>query len=267
MAGALTAAQRKAVAGSDPATGRLSARADVCAALAAAGLAVPHGRSGHHSYYLSEEGLRQRAALAAAEAARAREREAADSAPPPAAPGGTFMADDGTGAVAFDRGPARAAEVAAAWEGLLGIRAVLLDGVTNVPAPWERERLVHAVSLALEAAGCPPGGPADTGARTDTEAGTASEARTNPEAGTDTGARTDVTARPVGAGGYTVTASVQDGAAEVSWRGADSPDDAARQLARCATLLESRGWQCTRHRDRAARPFLLVSPRRSAPRR
>jgi hypothetical protein len=243
MAGALTAAQRKAVVGSDPATGRLSARADVCAALAAAGLAVPHGRSGHHSYYLSEEGLRQRAALAAAEAAREREREAGGSAPPPAAPGGTFMADDGTGAVAFDRGPARAAEVAAAWEGLLGIRAVLLDGVTDVPAPWERERLVHAVSLALEAAGCPPGGHADPGART------------------------EVTAHPAGAGGYTVTASAQDGAAEVSWRGADSPDDAARQLARCATLLEDRGWQCTRHRDRAARPFLLVSPRRSAPRR
>ncbi|MEW2517358.1 hypothetical protein [Actinacidiphila alni] len=226
MARTLTAAQRKAVTGSDPATGRLSARADVCAALAAAGLAVRHGRSGHHGYYLSEEGLRQRAALAAAGAAR----QAADEASPPAAsaaPGGAFTADDGTGTAAADRGPGRTAEVAAAWEGLIGIRAVLLDGVTDVPAPWERERLVHAVALALEAAGCPPGGGPD-------------------------------------ASGYAVALSGQQGAAEVSWRGAESAGAAAGSLARCAVLLEARGWQCTRHRDRAGRPFLLVSPRRKA---
>ncbi|MFJ1585174.1 hypothetical protein ACIOC1_17885 [Streptomyces sp. NPDC088197] len=226
MAKALTPAQRKAVAGSDPSTGRLSARADVCAALVAAGLAVPHGRSGHPAYYLSQEGLRQRAALAAAEAARQAAREAEAAAEPPAVPVGTFTADDGTGTVTPGRGPARAAEVAAAWEGLLGIRAVLLDGVTDVPAPWERERLVHAVSLALEAAGCPPA----------------------PD-------------------GYTVTPSAQDGAVEVSWRGAAAPDEAAGHLGRCAALLDARGWQSTRHRDRAARPFLLTSPRRSAPRR
>lgn len=222
MAKALTAAQRRAVVGSEPATGRLSARADVCAALATAGLAVPHGRSGHHSYYLSAEGLRQRAALAAAEAAR--EPDAADD--PPAVPDGTFTADDGTGTVAPGGGAGRAAEVAAAWEGLLRIRAVLLDGVTDVPAPWERERLVHAVSLALEAAGCPPA----------------------PD-------------------GYTVTTSAQDGAAEVSWRGAASTDEAARHLTECAALLDARGWQSTRHRDRATHPFLLTSPRRTAPRR
>jgi hypothetical protein len=46
---------------------------------------------------------------------------------------------------------------------LLQIRAVLLDGVTDVPAPWERERCVHAVSLALEAAGCPPARPDSPG--------------------------------------------------------------------------------------------------------
>ncbi|MYS22443.1 hypothetical protein GA0115240_14192, partial [Streptomyces sp. DvalAA-14] len=43
--------------------------------------------------------------------------------------------------------------------------AVLLDGVTDVPAPWERERPVHAVALALEAANCPPAGPASPGYR------------------------------------------------------------------------------------------------------
>jgi hypothetical protein len=154
MAKGLSAAQRRAVTGSDPATGRLSARPQVCTALVAAGLAVPHGRSGHH--YLTPEGLRVRAALAEAERAG----------PPPGvqvpgvqAPGGGFVADDGAGAVMPGGGAGRAAEVAAAWEGLLQIRAVLLDGVRDVPAPWERERCVHAVSLALEALGCPPAHP------------------------------------------------------------------------------------------------------------
>lgn len=227
MAKALSAAQRRAVTGSDPATGRLSARADVCAALVSAGLAVPHGRGGHHSHYLTPEGLRQRAALAAADAAREATREvpAASAAPTvPAAPGGAFTADDGTG-TAPPGGPRRTAEVAAAWEGLLGIRAVLLDGVTDVPAPWERERLVHAVALALEAAGRPPFGP-DSSA------------------------------------GYTVARSVQDGAVEVTWQGAPAPADAVRELDACAALLDARGWQCTRHRERGGRPFLLASPRR-----
>jgi hypothetical protein len=131
----------------------------------------------------------------------------------------------GAGAVEPPRSPAaaarRAAEVAAAWEGLLQIRAVLLDGVTDVPAPWERERRVHAVSLALEAAGCPP-------------------------------------ARP-GSPGYRVTAAAESGMAEVTW---SVPDAAAAALTRCAALLGPRGWQCTEHRTRAGRPFLVVSPRR-----
>lgn len=217
MARALTPAQRRAVAGSDPATGRLAARADVCAALAAAGLAVRHGRGGHHSYYLTAEGMRLRAEWAVASAPAA--------APEPPAPGGGFTADDGTG-TAPPGGPRRAAEVAAAWEGLLQIRAVLLDGATGVPAPWERERPVHAVALALEAAGCPP-------ATTST-------------------------------GGYAVTVSAQDDAmAEVSWRGAPTPADAADALTRCAQLLAARGWQSTHHRTRHSIPYLLTTPRRT----
>ncbi|WP_329130013.1 hypothetical protein OG552_05295 [Streptomyces sp. NBC_01476] len=160
MAKALPAAQRRAVSGSDPATGRLSARPEVCSALTAAGLAVPHGRGGHHAYYLTAEGLRVRAELAGAAV-----KSAPDRAPEPR-PGGGFTADDGTGQGPPPGGGARrAAEVAAAWEGLLQIRAVLLDGATDVPAPWERERCVHAVSLALEAAGCPPAGAATAGYR------------------------------------------------------------------------------------------------------
>jgi hypothetical protein len=217
MSTALTAAQRRAVTGSDPATGRLAARADVCAALVARGLAVPHGRAGHHSYYLSPQGLRLRADLTAAR----------PEVPPPGRPApaaDTFTADDGTGA-APPGGPRRAAEVATAWEGLLRIRALLLDGATDVPAPWERDRAVHAVALALEAGGCPPSG--------------------------------------AGGAGYAVTAGGQDGLPEIAWRGAPDRDAAARALARCAELLDRCGWQCTEHRARDGAPFLLASPRRT----
>lgn len=214
--GALTAAQRRAVAGSDPATGRLAARADVCAALVARGLAVPHGRAGHHSYYLSPQGLALRADLTAA-----RPDVPAPGRPAPAAD--TFAADDGTGA-APPGGPRRAAEVATAWEGLLRIRALLLDGATDVPAPWERDRPVHAVALALEAGGCPPSG--------------------------------------AGAG-YAVTADGQEGLPRIAWRGAGDQESAVLALARCAGLLDRCGWQCTEHRTRDGAPFLLASPRRT----
>lgn len=214
---ALTAAQRRAVTGSDPATGRLAARADVCAALVARGLAVPHGRAGHHSYYLSPQGLRLRADLTAAGPQA--------PAPGPAVPAAdTFAADDGTG-TAPPGGPRRAAEVATAWEGLLRIRALLLDGATDAPAPWERDRAVHAVALALEAAGAPPAGAAGTG--------------------------------------YAVTAGGQEGQPEVSWRRPADRESAARALARCADLLGRYGWQCTEHRSREGAPFLLASPRRN----
>jgi hypothetical protein len=250
----LSPAQRRAVSGSDPSTGRLSADPRVCTALVAAGLAVPHGRGGHHSHYLTAEGRRLREELARAAgrgAGRAGVREGADGpaeegrggipegadgrgeghgdmerggGEPPEGPaaGGSFRADDGTG----DR-PApppavrarRAAEVAAAWEGLLQIRAVLADGATGVPAPWERDRPVHAVALALEAAGCPP-------ARPDSP-------------------------------GYRVTASAHPGLAEVTWT---QPSSAPAALAKCARLLAAYGWQPTTHRTRAGDPYLLTSP-------
>jgi hypothetical protein len=221
MAKGLSAAQRRAVTGSDPATGRLSARADVCAGLAARGLAVPHGRAGHHSFYLSPEGLRLRAELTAAPPPDGDEPAKADE----VLPGGGFVADLGTAdSPSPGGGVRRRAEVAVAWEGLLQIRALLLDGATDVPAPWERERRAHAVALALEAAGCPPGLPDRAG--------------------------------------YTVAeAAAQAGVIEVGWRGPAAPADQARALAECDRLLESHGWQSTRHTDRSGRAFLLTSPR------
>jgi hypothetical protein len=115
----------------------------------------------------------------------------------------------------------RAGEVAAAWEGLLQIRAVLGDGAVRVPAAWERERAVHAVALALEAAGVPP-------------------------------------RREGSAGGYRVRPSDHTGLAEVTWSEAGSGPAA---LARVAALLGPLGWQATDHHTRGGAPFLLVSPR------
>ncbi|BBA95915.1 hypothetical protein RVR_979 [Actinacidiphila reveromycinica] len=221
MGKGLTAAQRKAVAASDPSTGRVAAGAAVCAALVAAGLAVPHGRAGLH--YLTPEGRRVRAELAmrAGGQTAGEGPEAAAGAGEVEADRGRFVADDGSGAVL--PGAGRVAEVAAAWEGLRQIRAVLGDGAAQAPAAWERERPVHAVALALEAAGVPP-----------------------HRAGED------------GAAGYRVRSSAHPGLVEVTWSGAAAGSAA---LARVASLLGPLGWQATEHRARGGAPFLLVSPR------
>ena len=217
MGKGLGAAGRRAVRGSDPATGRVQAPPAVCSALVAAGLAVPHGRGGHHSYYLTAEGRRLRDELE-----QSPQTSAEPPAPAPPVPAaGSFTADDGSGALPPADPARRAAEVATAWEGLLQIRSVLMDGRTAVPAPWERERLVHAVALALEAAGCPPARPG-----------------------------------PAGSPGYRVAASPHPGTAEITW----SPEPSAAALDRCAELLAARGWQSTRHRTRAGRPYLLATP-------
>ncbi len=221
MSKGLSGAQRKAVEGAEAATGRVTAREEVCARLIAAGLAVRHGRAGHRGVYLTPEGrrLREESAARAAEKAAATEGSAGAGAAqePPGA--GPFTADDGSGAVVA--GAARAAEVAAAWEGLVQIRSVLGDGATEVPAGWERDRPVHAVALALEAAGVPP-------------------------------------ARPGVSPGYRVGPSEHPGLTEVTW---SQGDVAPAALARAAALLPTLGWQATEHRNRAGAPFLLVSPR------
>lgn len=220
MTKGLSGAQRKAVEGAEAATGRVTARDEVCARLIAAGLAVRHGRAGHRGVYLTPEGRRLREELVA----RAAEKEAAageagisGAQEPPGT--GRFTADDGSGGVR--PGAARAAEVAAAWEGLVQIRAVLGDGATQVPAAWERDRPVHAVALALEAAGVPP-------------------------------------ARPATSPGYRVRASDHPGLTEVTW---SEGDFAPTALARTAALLPPLGWQATEHRTRDGTPYLLVSPR------
>lgn len=296
----LSPAQRKAVTGSDPATGRLKAGVRVCTALVAAGLAVPHGRGGHHSVYLTREGLLLRAELARADAdAAAGGQPPADTAADTAADGaesaGTFTADDGTGAASAPRDPARrAADVASAWEGLLQIRSLLGSGTTALPAPWERDRPVHAVALALEAAGCPParppaptipgapdipgvpdsldasdgpdapdrsggpgapGGPARGGPPRSPHGSAAANAAPSHAAGPTAAASPGGTGA-AGRPGYRVSASTHPGLVEVSWSGPRSGD----ALAKCAALLPALGWQATTHRTRSGTPYLLVSP-------
>jgi hypothetical protein len=97
-----------------------------------------------------------------------------------------------------------------------------MNGETGRPAPWERERGVHSVALALEAAGCPP-------------------------------------ARP-DAAGYTAVPGPEPGTVRLTWTGAGArqPDP----LGRMAALLADRGWQSTSHRTREGAAYLLVSPRR-----
>ncbi|MDX2848807.1 hypothetical protein [Actinacidiphila glaucinigra] len=228
----LTAVQRRALLESDANTGQLGAREPTCAALARQGLAVRYGRTG--GYYLTQEGRRVRTELARVEPPAQESGVAPAVAPgpePEPVPEPGFAADDGhgTGTAA----PRRAAEVASAWSGLLEIRRVLQDGDTTRPAPWERERLVHAVALALEAAGRPP-------------------------------SRRDAAGRP-SATGYAVAPSAQSGVAEVSWHSpaGDAAGTAEAELTRCQGVLEAYGWQCTLHHDRRRRAFLLVSPRRA----
>jgi hypothetical protein len=224
----LSTAQRRALLESDPGTGRVDARQQTCAALVGMGLAVRYGRVGDH--YLTAEGRRLRAELAAQPPAQPEGGRRGGEAPEGEGPSRpareavpSFAADDGnrphTG-----RDPGRAAQVAAAWAGLVEIRRVLQDGDTSRPAPWERERFTHAVSLALEAAGRPP-------------------------------SALDAASRR--AEGYSVTAAAQPGLAEVGWHGV--PDG----LPSCQDVLERCGWQCTLHTDRTGRRFLLASPRRA----
>ncbi|MEU4096601.1 hypothetical protein [Streptomyces sp. NPDC026673] len=232
----LTAVQRRALLESDANTGQLSAREPTCAALTRQGLAVRYGRTG--GWYLTQQGRRVRAELTGGELPHPQPPRSTEEHPPgpdtlPAtpAPERGFAADDGRGT--GTPAPGRPAEVATAWSGLLEIRRVLQDGDTTRPAPWERERYVHAVALALEAAGIPPSARDAAGRRA--------------------------------AGGYAVAPAAQSGVAEVSWTSpaGDAPAAAETALDGCRAVLEAHGWQCTLHHDRRRRAFLLVSPRRA----
>jgi hypothetical protein len=241
----LTPAQRRAVMTSDPATGELTGSPATGAALRDRGLAVAYGRAGR--YYLTEAGRAVREEL------REEPREESRGGPDPGVPepepapdragrtgaagpagSGAFAAATGDGPPAVEDPGRRAAAVARAWAGVLEIRRVT-DGSAGpgpgIPAPWERTRMVWAVSLALEAAGVPPSAVDEGGRRT--------------------------------RAGYRVLGSGEPGAVRVEWRGPAASagrERAERELRACAEHLAGCGWEALLYWGARRTPFLLVTP-------
>ncbi|MFH0240987.1 hypothetical protein ACGRHY_00770 [Streptomyces sp. HK10] len=231
----LTPAQRRAVLASDPTTGELAGSPATGAALRGRGLAVSYGPAGR--YYLTEAGRAVREEL--------REESVPAVSEPPAAPpapagqagpagSGAFAAATGDGPPEEEAPGRRAAAVARAWAGVLEIRRVT-DGSAGTgpgaPAPWERTRMVWAVSLALEAAGVTPSA-VDAGGR-----------RTRA--------------------GYRVIDSGEPGAVRVEWRGPAAcagRERAERELRVCAEHLTGCGWEALLYWGARRTPFLLVTP-------
>ncbi|POX47450.1 hypothetical protein [Streptomyces sp. Ru72] len=140
-----TAAQRRLIEAADPVTGRLRGTDAQLAALVKRGLAFRHPRP-PHDHFLTPAGHRIRQTPA----------EEAGPGAPAAADSGVFAARVG-GEEAQDAGPARRREVHVAWQGLLELRRMTNpDGATDRPCGWERQHLVRAAALALEAAGHRP---------------------------------------------------------------------------------------------------------------
>lgn len=120
---------------------------------------------------------------------------------------------------------ARAAEVRAAFGGLLQIRRV----TNNAPAAWELNQMVRAVALALEAAGLPPSAVDASGTRTAT--------------------------------GYRVRASETPHMVCVDWlgpAGSGAAQEEEPRLAECAAALGAVGWEALMYRGARKRRFLEV---------
>ncbi|MFJ6938062.1 hypothetical protein [Streptomyces sp. NPDC101132] len=136
-----------------------------------------------------------------------------------------------------ERVRARAAEVRAAYEGLRQIRRLVNaagDGrpgdPTERPAPWERERPLRAVSLALEAAGVPASAVDGAGRRTET--------------------------------GYVVRDGEEPGTVRVSWLGPPggrAAEEEAARLAECRSVLERAGWDALLYRGARHRRYVEVA--------
>ncbi len=157
-----TAAQRRIIDAADPVTGRLRGTQAQLAALVKRGLAFRHPRP-PHDHFLTPAGHRVREEGAVAGPGPHTPEPVA---PPSPAEGGVFAARVG-GEEAPESGPARTREVHSAWQGLLELRRTTNpDGSVERPCGWERDHLVRAAALALEAAGHRPAtGSEDAGYR------------------------------------------------------------------------------------------------------
>ncbi|MFF8556403.1 hypothetical protein ACF058_26665 [Streptomyces sp. NPDC015501] len=145
-----------------------------------------------------------------------------------------FEPATGDGPVPVGPAAARAASVRTAFEGLLQIRRLTGSGEADplaVPAPWERNRPVRAVALALEHAGAAPSAVDPSGQR--------------------------VTA------GYRVSLGETPGAVRVEWTGppgSGAVHDEEEALAGCAAALRELGWTVLLYRGPRRRRYLEVEP-------
>ncbi|WP_403488744.1 hypothetical protein [Streptomyces caniferus] len=148
--------------------------------------------------------------------------------------GAGFKAHDGNGRAPVEAGPTRVTAVQAAFNGLLQIRRLMNAGAADpyaVPAEWERNHVVRAVALALEAAGIAPSAVDEEGQRVAT--------------------------------GYCVGAAETPGVARVEWLGpAGSGAAYAEQeaLRRCAAVVRRLGWEALEYRGPRRRRYLEVEP-------
>ncbi|MDQ0988623.1 hypothetical protein [Streptomyces sp. V2I9] len=147
---------------------------------------------------------------------------------------GGFEPATGDGPPSAEPAAVRAASVRTAFEGLLQIRrltgAARPDPVA-APAPWERNRPVRAVALALEHAGVVP-------------------------------SAVDPSGRRVSAG-YRVGEGESAGSVRVEWTG--PPGSGAvhgeeEALADCAAALRELGWTVLLYRGARRRRYLEVEP-------
>ncbi|MEV0872287.1 hypothetical protein ACM9HC_09340 [Streptomyces sp. JAC18] len=132
----------------------------------------------------------------------------------------------------------RVAEVRTAFEGMLQIRRLTradLADPEGVPAPWELNRPLRAVALALEAAGIPASAVGTSGERV--------------------------------ASGYRVCDGEAPGSVRVEWvgpPGSGAAHDEEEALGRCVTVLRRLGWTALSYRGPRRRRFLEVEAPPSA---
>ncbi|MFF0445879.1 hypothetical protein ACFYT4_05585 [Streptomyces sp. NPDC004609] len=142
--------------------------------------------------------------------------------------GEVFEAATGDGAPVPGDPAGRAEEVRTAFAGLMQIRR--LTG--GAPAEWERNRMVQAIALTLEAAGVPPSAVDGEGVPVVT--------------------------------GYRVRAADRAGAVRVDWlgpAGSGAVRESEARLAECADALTAAGgWEPLLYRGPKGRRFLEVEP-------
>ncbi|MGW7486658.1 hypothetical protein [Streptomyces sp. NPDC054786] len=150
------------------------------------------------------------------------------------ADGAGFEVADGDGCPPVETDPTRDTAVQAAFNGLLQIRRMMNAGAVDplaVPAEWERNQVVRAVALALEAAGIAPSAVDGDGQRVAT--------------------------------GYRVCAADTHGVARVEWLGPAGSGAAyaeQEELRRCVVALRRLGWEALEYRGPRRRRYLEVEP-------